>query len=60
MELQEDQFAGEGDLYLFANVLNEVFSLYATINSFTRLTVRGVKMGEIYQWAPRLGRQILV
>lgn len=60
VELQEDQFAGEGDLYLFANVLNEVFSLYATINSFIQLTVRGAQHGEIYQWPPRIGRQMLL
>jgi type VI secretion system protein ImpG len=59
MSLLETDFAGEGDLYLFANILNEVFSLYASLNSFTRLTVRGVKQGEVYQWAPRLGHQIL-
>jgi type VI secretion system protein ImpG len=60
LDLVETDFSGEGDLYLFATILNEVFSLYASINSFTRLTVRGVKQGEIYQWAPRLGSQILV
>ncbi len=57
--LLETNFAGEGDLYLFANILNEIFALYASLNSFTRLTVRGVKQGEIYQWAPRVGHQIL-
>jgi type VI secretion system protein ImpG len=59
VDLDENSFAGEGDLFLFATILNELFALYATINSFTRLTVRGVKLGEIYQWHPRLGRQIL-
>jgi len=59
VDLDENSFAGEGDLFLFATILNELFALYATINSFTRLTVRGVRLGEIYQWAPRLGRQIL-
>jgi type VI secretion system protein ImpG len=60
VELLEADFAGEGDLYLFSCILNEVFALYATLNSFTRLTVRGAKQGEVYQWAPRLGNQILV
>jgi type VI secretion system protein ImpG len=59
LDLLETDFAGEGDLYLFANILNEVFALYASLNSFTRLTVHGVKQGEVYQWAPRLGHQIL-
>ncbi len=59
LDLVETNFSGEGDLYLFATILNELFALYASLNSFTRLTVRGVKHGEVYQWPPRLGNQIL-
>ena len=59
LDLVENNFSGEGDLYLFSTILNELFALYASMNSFTRLTVRGVKEGEVYQWAPRLGNQIL-
>jgi len=59
LDLLETNFSGEGDLYLFSTVLNELFALYTSINSFSRLTVRGVKQGEVYQWAPRLGNQIL-
>jgi type VI secretion system protein ImpG len=59
MELQETNFAGEGDMFLFGTVLNEFFALYASLNSFTRLTIRGAKQREVYQWAPRLGGQIL-
>jgi type VI secretion system protein ImpG len=59
LDLVETNFSGEGDLYLFATILNELFALYTSMNSFTRLTVRGVKEGEVYQWAPRLGHQIL-
>jgi type VI secretion system protein ImpG len=60
LELLETGFSGEGDLYLFSTILNELFALYASVNSFTRLTVRGAKQGEVYQWPPRLGRQILL
>ncbi len=59
LDLLETNFSGEGDLYLFSAILNELFALYSSINSFSRLTVRGVKQGEVYQWAPRLGNQIL-
>jgi type VI secretion system protein ImpG len=59
LDLLETNFSGEGDMYLFSTVLNELFALYTSINSFSRLTVRGVKQGEVYQWAPRLGNQIL-
>jgi type VI secretion system protein ImpG len=57
MSMKEDHFAGEGDMILFGNILNEFLSLYASLNSFSQLTVRGVQQGEIYQWLPRVGRQ---
>jgi type VI secretion system protein ImpG len=60
LEMSEDNFAGEGDMYVFATVLNEFFALYASINALTELTVRGRKFGEIYQWPPRLGRQAIL
>lgn len=60
MEMTEDNFAGEGDMYLFATVLNEYFALYATLNSFTELKVRGTKFGEVYTWPPRLGQQAIL
>lgn len=60
LDLQEDHFAGEGDLYLFATLLNEFFALHATLNSYTRLTVRGVQRGEVYSWPARTGKRILV
>jgi len=55
MDLVEDHFSGEGDLYLFASIMNEFVSLYATVNSFTRFTVRCVQSGEIYSWPARIG-----
>jgi len=60
MELDEDSFAGEGDMYLFALVLNRFFSLYVTLNSYSRLTVKGTRYGEVYAWPPLLGEQSLL
>ncbi|MCP4698985.1 MAG: type VI secretion system baseplate subunit TssF [Gammaproteobacteria bacterium] len=60
MTLRESNFAGEGDLYLFASVLNEFLALYASINSFHQLNVSGVERGEHYQWTARLGQQFLI
>ncbi len=60
MELLEDHFAGEGEMLLFASVLNEFFTLYSSINSFCRLEVRGVQKGETYDWPPRIGQQIIL
>ena len=58
--LRESHFAGEGDMYLFASILNHFLALAANINSFHRLEVRGVQHGEIYQWPAMMGQQPLV
>jgi type VI secretion system protein ImpG len=58
VEVSEDGFSGEGDIYLFGTLLHEFFSLYASLNSFTQLTVRGTKYGEVYTWPPKAGGRI--
>ena len=50
------QFVCEGDVFLFASVLNEFFALYASLNSFHELYVKTTK-GEVYAWTPRMGQQ---
>ncbi|OPZ08194.1 MAG: hypothetical protein BWZ08_01326 [candidate division BRC1 bacterium ADurb.BinA292] len=60
MELSEDHFTGEGDMHLFAEMLSHFFALYASVNSFTQLTVRGAIRGEVYTWPRRLGQQIIL
>jgi len=58
--VDEEGFAGDGDIALFGRMLSEFFALLSTLNAFTRLTVRGARHGEIYQWPPRLGQQTLL
>ncbi|NOZ53083.1 MAG: type VI secretion system baseplate subunit TssF, partial [Gammaproteobacteria bacterium] len=60
IELKESKFSGEGDLYLFATVINEFFALYANMNSFHQLIVRGSEQGEMYQWPARVGQKTAV
>lgn len=60
IRLKESHFANEGDMFLFASVLNELFALSCSINSFHHLVVYGVEHGEIYQWKPRTGSHPLV
>lgn len=60
IELDEENFAGEGEVYLFASVLNEFLSLYVSLNAFSQLTVKGVRYGEIHQWPPRIGRRSIL
>lgn len=57
--MDADHYLGEGDLFLFASVLNEFFALYASLNSFHELHVRSTQ-GELYQWTPRMGQQPLL
>lgn len=60
LSMKEDHFLGEGDMFLFASLLNEFMSLYVSLNSFSRLTVKGIQQGEIYSWQPRNGRQVIL
>lgn len=59
LRMSKAAFTCEGDMYLFASVLNEFFALYATINSFHQLILTEDKTGEQYQWPARLGNQSL-
>ncbi|MEJ2691651.1 MAG: type VI secretion system baseplate subunit TssF [Candidatus Thiodiazotropha sp.] len=60
LDMRESNFAGEGDMYLMASVLNVFFALFASVNSFHQLVVRGVEHGEIYRWSTRIGQQPLL
>ena len=60
LDVLEDHFAGEGEMFLFASVLDRFFNLYATLNAHTRLTVRGLQKGTVYSWPPTLGQVPLV
>lgn len=57
LELEEKNFAGTGDVVLFARVIDEFLAQYASLNSFSRLTVKLAGSGEEYAWKPRLGRR---
>jgi type VI secretion system protein ImpG len=60
LHIDETAFANDGELYLFAALLEEFLALYVSLNSFSALTVRGARHGEVYRWNPRLGRQIIL
>ncbi|MAR92494.1 MAG: type VI secretion system baseplate subunit TssF [Pseudomonadota bacterium] len=55
LRVRESHFASEGDMFLFATVVNELFALNCSINSFHRLVVHGIEQGEVYQWKARTG-----
>ena len=59
MELNEDQFAG-GGAYLFCSVLERFLGLYASLNSFSQLSVTTLQRKEaLAEWQPRSGSTIL-
>jgi type VI secretion system protein ImpG len=59
LEVLEDRFAGDGDLFLFATLLDEFLGLHATLNSFIQLRVHGLQRGETLTWPCRTGRELL-
>lgn len=55
LTLDEDAFQG-GSAFLFASVLDVFFGLYASVNSFTQLTLKSPnRKGVWYAWPPRVG-----
>lgn len=50
----EQSFEGTG-IFMLGAVLDEFFSKYVSINSFTRTVVRSSDRGEIMRWPARLG-----
>jgi type VI secretion system protein ImpG len=58
--LKESHFDGDGDMFLFASIVNEFLALYVSLNSFSRLIVSGVEKGETLQWPTRIGHRIVL
>ncbi|MDN4547921.1 type VI secretion system baseplate subunit TssF [Pseudomonas sp. C32] len=59
LTINPEGYIGEGDLFVFASVLNEFFALYASLNSYHELQVNSTQ-GEVYRWTPRMGMQPLL
>ncbi len=53
-------FAGTGDLYVFASVLDRFMALYASMNTFTQFELNNSQSGEVIQWPLRLGEKQLI
>lgn len=52
-------YIGDGDLFLFASMLNEFFALYASLNSFHELIVHSTH-NQTFKWPLRIGQQALL
>lgn len=60
VDLDEDGFAGDGDLFLFAAVLDRLLGEHVSINSFARTTFRTVRSKLELGWPPRSGNRALL
>jgi len=60
LAVSQDHFAGMGDLFVFGSVLDEFFSQYSNMNSFTRLTINDLISGETLAWPERIGDRPLI
>jgi len=60
LEFDEEQFPS-GGLFVFASVLERFLALYASMNSFTQLSVRSRQRRKpLREWEPRAGWRTLV
>jgi len=60
MTVRQDHFAGPGDLYLFGSILDHFLGNYASINTYTRLSIQEAIKGDLYQWPARIGAHPLI
>lgn len=58
IEMDVSHFLCEGDMFLFAAILNEFFCSFTSLNTFHQLQVKSSD-GVIYSWTPRMGQQVL-
>ena len=60
MELDQEAFLCDGEMYLFGTVLSKFFSLYSSINSFHLLKVHNLGNNERYSWNLESGKQPVI
>ena len=60
IDLDEKGFVGDGELYLFASILDRFFAAYVSLNSFSRTTVNGVNSKLKFTWPSRSGSLTLI
>jgi len=59
VEFDETAFEGTG-VFLLGSVLEQFFSKYVSINSFTETVIKTLDRGEVMRWPARIGqRQVL-
>lgn len=59
LTIDPEGFLGQGEVFVFASVLNEFFALYASLNAYHELRVISTQ-GDVYLWPCRMGQQPLL
>lgn len=60
VDARQDHFASTGDLYLFGSIIDYFLGAYASMNTYTRFSVKESLKGDIYQWPARVGDRLLI
>lgn len=60
LNMRQDHFSSNGDLFLFCSVLDYFFGVYSSMNSYTMLSVEETISGNVYSWKPRIGDRFLL
>jgi type VI secretion system protein ImpG len=60
LKIHQDHFASLGDLYLFGCIMDHFMGNYASINTYTLLSIQEVLKGNLYQWPARIGAYPLI
>lgn len=58
--LRQDQFASQGDMFLFGCIMDHFLGGYASINAYTQLMVQEVLKGDLYRWPAKVGVHLLI
>jgi type VI secretion system protein ImpG len=59
VQFDESAFEGSG-VFILGAVLEQFFSRYVSLNSFTETVIRSQQRGEIMRWKPQLGKRHLI
>ena len=59
LAVHDDRLDGPGELHLLGMLLDGILAEHASLNCFTRLTVRGLGSGDVLHHAPRAGAAVL-
>ncbi len=58
--LRRENYAGEGDMYVFSAMLSAFLSSYSAVNAFTSLRMRDISFKLDIKWPARLGTRPLL